>query len=202
MTDELIPSNQVGKQLDLTSTIEKKSREEAEALYNKAAARLLLPGGWQQIAGWASAEFTAFDDSQQILSRPVKEGDYIRINIPGPGTSKGEGYDWVRVGLVSDETDKDYIAQYLGLRLDTSTDPFADDPGTAHFFEEGASSTLLIIRKGNTVQSSYHGRNERINNRTDKVLDNIRNTLTGAGALGGLSELQWNGLLKGLLSET
>ena len=60
---------------------------------------------------------------------------------------------------------------------------------------------LLLFTESNTVFSSYHGRNEVPNTDTEKLKDNIRNTIVGAGAMAGISELQWSRLTKSFLEK-
>jgi len=38
------------------------------------------------------------------------------------------------------------------------------------------------------------------NNKTEKIVDKIRNTVVGSAAIAGVSKIQWKMLAKGLLS--
>jgi hypothetical protein len=58
----------------------------------------------------------------------------------------------------------------------------------------------MIIRKGNTIRASYHGRNEKPNLDNPALGDKIRNAVVAIGAMAGISELQWKAFLKGLLA--
>ena len=49
---------------------------------------------WHELSGEILAKFQLIDASGAELSEGAKEGDYIRINITGPGNKSGEGYDW------------------------------------------------------------------------------------------------------------
>ena len=62
-----------------------------------------------------------------------------------------------------------------------------------------ASSTFIIRQLNTTVTATYYGRNEKINNHTDSVTDNVRNTVMAPGAMAGLSEIQWFALIHAFL---
>lgn len=198
--EDLIPKQKKGKQVDLSEKKVLPNEEAALKAFRVASERLLYPQGWQELCGKASASFTVISEDLQEVSRSVNEGDFLRIDIPGPGTGAGEGYDWVRVAMI--EPGDENGSQRLGIKLEPSTNPESRDGATAHFFEAGSSSTLEIILEGNIMEAHYHGRNEVINNETGKLGDDLRNTVVGAGAKAGLSEAQWTALLKGLIEPT
>jgi len=57
----------------------------------------------------------------------------------------------------------------------------------------------LVSRNNNEVTASYYGRNETPNTDTGNIGTNVRNALVAFGAFAGLSELQWNSLIKAFL---
>ncbi|MCG2613211.1 hypothetical protein LZZ85_02930 [Terrimonas sp. NA20] len=195
---QLVPAQERGKQLDLSEKRSFPDQEAAERGFNASSERLLLPQGWKELCGKASATFAVIAPDLKEVGRPVNEGDFLRIDVPGPGSDAGEGYDWVRVAMIgSSEKDGE---RRLGIKLEPVDNPESPDDTTAHFFEAGSSSTLEIILEGKNIEASYHGRNEVINNQTGKLSDDVRNTVVGAGAKAGLSEAQWGALLKGLIA--
>lgn len=199
LKESLIPQHTAGKQNDLSERRVYGDEEEAKRRFSEIKQKLLQPWLWQQAANTESASFALFDAEGNEVSRPAREGDYYRIDLAGPGTVAGDGYDWVRI-----ETVREWEAQQVsvfGLTLMANPAPVTNDSDAAHFFKEGASSTFILERKNSVVTLSYHGRNERPNINTDHVVDNIRNAITGVAAMLGFSELQWSALLKGLLGE-
>ncbi len=194
---KFIPDQKEGKQVDLVEKKDFPDRESGEKGFRASSERLLHPQGWQELYGKAGAAFAVIDADLKQVDRPLKEGDFVRIDIPGPGSGAGDGYDWVRVAMI--ESEEDTALLKVGIKLEPWSNPESSDNTTAHFFEAGSSSTLEIILDGNTLEAHYHGRNEVINNETSKLGDNLRNTMVGAGAKAGLSELQWTELLKGLI---
>ena len=112
----------------------------------------------------------------------------------------GQGFDWVKLEAMMENTLPD--AEYsLGIRLRACANPLHKEMGTAHFFNGDATSTLIVKRNGNTVTVSYHGRNELPNTKDVNTTDKIRNAVVAAGAIAGLSEIQWKALVKGFLQK-
>jgi hypothetical protein len=185
-TEQAIPDNIKGKAVNLEQTAELNNEEEASQLYELACDRLQRPTCWHELGGKMTAKFTPVDQQQQELDRPIKVHDYIRVDLPAPGT------DWVQVaqlGMVEGQRDQ------FSLTLEVTAEPGKEAGKVDHFFDKGASSTFIIERKQQRVVASYHGRNETPNT------DNLRNAVVALGAIAGLSELQWFALLKGLLSQ-
>jgi hypothetical protein len=200
ITNPIVPVNKVGKAVDLEHSITEDSIEEAINTFNRSCKRLLNPPVWRQLSGAFSASFKIEAPNNSDANRLAQINDYLLIDIPGPGPSAGNGYDWVKVENIAENADP-AADQSFALTLKASPNPDKPEQGIAHFFGEGATSTFIINRKGNTVIASYHGRNELPNTKKASFPDKIRNSLIAAGALAGISELQWMALIKGLLQK-
>lgn len=198
MSRELIPENKKGKENDLSATAVFDTHEQAANLFNKASARMLAPATWHKLCGSFSAKFELVDEDGKLLNRNAAKGDYIKIDLPGPGPASGQGYDWVKVELVEHVHD-DKEEQY-SMKVRPASSPLDDNGDTAHFFSDTSSSTFIIHRVNNLVIASYHGRNEQPNISTDKPIDNIRNAAVATAAMTGLSEVQWQALVKAFIS--
>ncbi len=196
----LIPANEVGKALDLESFVEENSPEEAINTFDRACKRLLNPPVWHELSGNFSAAFKLATANGAEANRLAQVNDYLKIDVPGPGPSAGGGYDWVKVENISGNADPS-ADQSFGLILAATPNPDKPEKGIAHFFGDGATSTFIVKRIGNKVISSYHGRNELPNTKNASFPDKIRNSLIAAGALSGISELQWKALISGLLEK-
>jgi hypothetical protein len=196
----IIPENKVGKALDIEKTVRAKTIEEAHVTYQRACVRLLNPALWVEIAGPGSSSFKLVPQSYSDTRRLARVNDYFQIDIPGPGSSTGDGYDWVKVDRVEENPDKSSDESF-GMRLKTGHNPEKEEEGIAHFFGDSATSTFIIKRNGNRVTASYHGRNEKPNIKNAKLIDKIRNLLVAWGAMSGFSKVQWTALLKGLLQK-
>lgn len=195
-TTSLIPKNKIGKAVNLSHAVTTDKEEGAQTIYKLARERLLNPDCWQILAGAGTANFELISASTDF--KQVQKNDHLRINIPGPGSIVGDGYDWVIVEKIEEnnflETDKS-----IGLRLRASSNPQNDKTDTAHFFKKDATSTFIIKLKDEVITASYYGRNEVPNIEDVPMLDKLRNTVVATGAAIGLSELQWNALIKGFL---
>jgi hypothetical protein len=195
---EFIPLNTEGKEVDLEHSITVASAEEAGEIFDMACNRLLRPSLWQELAGTAGASFELATVGNDGPNRPVVENDLIKIDVPGPGGILGEGGDWVKVEAI----EKNFIPgaeESFGLRVRACNNPNTIVTDTAHFFKAEATSTYIIKRTGEKITLNYYGRNEMPNTHTISIIDNIRNGIVAAGAVTGLSNLQWKALLKGLV---
>lgn len=201
MENELIPAALQGKNTNLESTVVLQDHDEAELAFTRAYNRLLNPAVWHKLCGPASAEFMLMNDHAKEENRLAREGDYFRIDIPGPGPVKGEGYDWVRVELIEERQYPAEDEERAGMKLRAAAPPDKKENQAAHFFDAGATSSFLLSRKGNKITASYHGRNEVPNTATESTADNLRNSLVAMGAIAGLSEMQWSALIKGFLEK-
>ncbi len=193
----MIPPHLGGKKLDCFETIEFARREEAHAFYAVARQRLLNVQHWAAITDIPSATFRLMDSQRQALGRPAAIGDYIRIDIPGPGLPSSDGYDWVRVEAVDEESAEDYQRTVLSLR--PAADPTNDHTDTAHFFTDLATSTLIVEQRSNVVTAQYAGRNEHVNTENEALADNVRNFLVGLSAKMGASFPQWKSLVMAIV---
>lgn len=192
-----IPQQYTGGKLDTTALVRFPDDTQAADFYEIAKQRLLMVSQWWEICEVPLSTFTLTDLSGKTLTRSAQIGDYIKINIPGPGTSAGEGYDWVVIEEIAEETSEDQ--KILSLRARPCANPVNSTDQTAHFFEPSASSTFQVRLQGKVVSAEEHGRNEVPNVHTENTLDNIRNTLVGWTAKLGLSYPQWKSLVKGLV---
>ena len=199
LINDLIPHNKTGKPVDLEESITLPGKEDAIDAYKRACKRLLNVNIWHKLSGFASADFL-LKNEEGIASHGLAEvGDYFQIDIPGPGPASGDGYDWVKVEAIEKRSDPASEEESMGMMLRPSENPNKKGSDTSHFFTTEATSTFIIHRKENVVSVSYHGRNEVLNTATEKLTDKIRNSIIGMVAMLGISELQWNSLIKSFL---
>lgn len=192
-----VPEQHTGSKIDTTAQVEFAAAAEAIAFYAIAKNRLLNAYEWSEICKVPLSVFALTDSQGNTVKRPAQEGDYLRIDIPGPGTHSGDGFDWVRVEKISEEFTED--AATISMQVRPAANPASADTSTAHFFTAMATSTFQIKRIGTVVSAEEHGRNEVPNTDTSHLGDNIRNTLVGWSAKIGLSYPQWKSLVKGIV---
>jgi hypothetical protein len=195
MSTKLVPLQEKGKSLDLSEKVLAADEDAAKRLFQRAVYLLCRPALWHATVGALSASFSIDTKHQE---EGIERGDHIRIKIPGPALSQGDGEDWVRVDVVEKNLDEQFDESF-GVLLIVCPNPHTTGNATAHFFAEGASSSFLLTRKDNIVTAHYKGRNESPNTDEVGLTDKIRNIVVAGSALAGMSELQWAALLKGLL---
>ncbi len=194
-----IPPQLEGKQVDITEMIKVAGHEEAKIIFMEARRRLFDISNWSYISKGISAEFVLTDKFGEPKKGNPFVGDHFRIDIPGPGSVSGEGYDWVRVELVEDKRAPDSVSEWALIKVRPAKDP-ANHDGVAHFFHDHATSTFIVKREGNLITAGVHGRNEKPNKENNHLTDKIRNTVIGLFAVAGVATIQWRKLVNGLLN--
>jgi len=199
MEKDIIPANDSGIQTNTESSEELATEKEAEAFYNIVIQRLLDINNWQDLAGKATASFQLTDGAGQVAHRKAQKGDHFKIDIPGPGSVTGEGFDWVQIEAIEEHNDQK--SQWAAIRVRPATNPLNEKKDVAHFFSEDTTSTFMVRREGKKVIAGVYGRNEKPNTNTETQIDKIRNAAIAAGAITGFSKIQWKSLVNGLVSK-
>lgn len=198
MNNYLIPEQKVGSKLDLSSEKKFATYIEAQEFFKVVKQRLMNVNQWDETCKAPSSVFKLMNDKCQQVVGLVKEEDFIRIDIPGPGSKVGDGYDWVRVETITEQQNID--EELVSITVRPSHHPLNSQAETAHFFKDEATSTFQVIRKGNTVFAEIHGRNEMPNTATTNLFDKLRNMVIGCCAKIGFSYPQWKCLTEGLVT--
>ncbi|MBC7849815.1 MAG: hypothetical protein H7Y31_08765 [Chitinophagaceae bacterium] len=196
--NKVIPTQITGEKSDYEYSIPAESPEEAAKIFRDAAARLLDVNEWNKLCGAGSATFRLANDRGKDLKEVLQAGRYIKIDIPGPGTKTGEGYDWVYVENIEMRRLSE-SSECLAITVQPAQNPTAGHSSVAHFFSSESSSTFLLCNNRNSVTMSVHGRNEVPNTHTSKPLDNIRNKLVAKSAIAFMSAVQWKRLVRGVI---
>jgi hypothetical protein len=199
-SEDIIPKQETGGKTDVHEKVHMEDEKQAAAFFQVVKKRLLDVNQWHALAGKLSAAFRLIDENGNPASRDAQVGDYFKINIPAPGPSSGEGFDWVRIEAIDGNSDDEKETESLGITVRPCKAPAGEGDGkVAHFFNDTATSTFIVERSGKTIQAAVHGRNETPNADQHTVKDKARNMLVAIGAIAGFSNPQWKSLVKGLL---
>ena len=194
---EIIPTQFAGQEIEVEATKELKDEAEAKSVYNVAKKKLLDVNNWKKIAGTITAQFQIINEKGEEVTRYVKKGDYLRINIPGPGSKEGDGYDWVLVEELK-EINMESL-QSVGFRVRPNENPFGEKNETSHFYSKEATSSFIICRENSQLISRIVDRNLLPNTESGSLVDKVRDVVVGVSAIAGLSKLQWQQLANGLI---
>jgi hypothetical protein len=197
--NNIIPSQDSGIQTNTESTEELATEKEAKDYYVTVCKRLMDINNWQQYAGKATAAFQLTDNSGKDVKRDPQKGDHLKIDIPGPGSVSGQGFDWVQIEAI--EKDQDENTQWNAIRVRPATSPLNEKEDVAHFFSDDTTSTFMVRQEGKKVIAGVYGRNEKPNTNTETTIDKIRNTAIATGAITGFSKIQWKSLVNGLVKK-
>ena len=195
----IAPAQYTGAEIKTDASVNLKDEAKAKAFYEIAKARLLSVNNWHSLAGIVSGRFQLTNARGEELNRNVEADDYIRIDIPGPGSTEGDGYDWVYVEDMKEITEA--TIQSIGFRVRPSKNPVGTKNETAHFYTAEATSSFIVTREKNTVTALIIDRNLNPNDEPESMADKIRHVAVGIGAIGLFSKLQWKGLADGLVKE-
>lgn len=197
-----VPDKKEGTHKDIESKEVRATAEEAKQLFREAKARLLNVNNWDKICGTTSTVFKLTDKDGQEVQELPKVGYYFKIDIPAPGTTTGEGFDWVKIEAIEEKEDLTDDSEYVVVRVRPSANPLNKNDDVAHFFSDKATSNFIVLREKKVVTAAVLGRNEVANtNVVSSLLDKIRNAFVGTGAAGGFSYPQWKSLVNGLLGK-
>jgi hypothetical protein len=201
MSNKIVPLQKEGSKSDNLHTVICKNKPAAKKLYSKSSNRLLDVNNWGKICnGITKAHFKLCDEMGKDVNRMAKRFDHLKIDVPGPGPLNGEGYDWVQIEETLNNTDSLNDTDLIGFRVRPTICPLNDSLSIAHFFTEKSTSTFLIRREGKVLTAEIHGRNEKPNERTENLLDTVRNKIIGTAAIIRFSDIQWKQLAVAFLS--
>lgn len=195
----LVPENAEGKEITAEASVTLASIDEAQSLYGVARERLLYVHNWGKITGTLSADFQLTDDRGEEADRFAKKGDHFRVDVPGPGSQAGQGYDWARVEDVREVNGSDIDSVAILVR--PAANPRTENENIAHFYSEKSTSTFVVTREGSIVTASVYDRNIEANQETKQPLDKLRNTVVGLGGKHGVSKLQWQALAEAFIKK-
>jgi hypothetical protein len=198
---EIVPEQKKGNQTGAKHTVNCESVETAHELFKIGKQRLTDINHWADYCSVAMAETKLTDGKGNLITRQPSIGDYIRIDLAGPGPRSGDGYDWVRIEEFMEHGSESTEEELFGFRVRPAANPSTSDPNTSHFYTSDATSSFIIERKDKSVSASEIGKNEIPNVKTERVTDKVRNAVVATGGMVGLSVVQWKILMKGILEK-
>ncbi|MEJ5104327.1 hypothetical protein [Chryseobacterium sp. MYb328] len=151
---------------------------------------------WKSYCGEAYAAFKLYTSNGQPVDRDPQKGDFVRINIPGPGETEAKGYDWVEITDICYY--EDAHSESITMTCRPSRNPTDKSKHIAHFYSSKATSTFMIQRDSTYLKAAVYGRNESPNFNAS-FIDIVRNLMVAIGGMAGIAKIQWRQLTDGLL---
>lgn len=195
----IVPEQHTGKPINAESSIELKTAEEAKGFFQTVRSRLEDVNGWHNIAGELSAAFQLVDKDGSELNRHVQEGDYFKIDVPGPGPKSGDGYDWVQVEKIEDHSTAK--GETFGIRVRPAQNPQSNEKDVAHFYSPESTSSFTVKREGSVITAGIYDRNTKPNKEADSFIDKVRDAVVGFFGIASFSKIQWKALTDGLVKK-
>ncbi len=199
---EYIPTQKEGQHTDTVAEQVLDDLQTAQYYFEIAKQRLLDVNNWHRISKLEASVFTLINESGEKLNSIAKVGDYFKIDIPGPGSRLGDGYDWVKIEFIQEIKNEGLDKEALIMKVRPAKNPEGHNEEIAHFLKDEATSTFIVAREGNKIAAEVHGRNEIPNIGVTPLIDKVRNSVIGLGAIIGISVLQWKLLTEGIVSLT
>lgn len=193
----IIPDQYTGTVIEADASVALADSNAAIDFFEIAKQRLMGVNKWHDLAGMISAKFQAVNKDGTEVDRAVQKGDYLRIDIPGPGSKAGDGYDWVVIEELK-ELNKGEI-QCAGFRVRPASNPSSKEDSIAHFYNNSSTSNFIITREANKITADIVDRNIKPNDDNASLIDKIRDTAVGMSAIASFSKIQWQSLATGLL---
>lgn len=195
---EIIPAQYEGRALEAQSSRQFQDADAAKMAYLRARQRLLQVNRWAPHIEGITAVFQLADQDGEPVEGMAQKGMMIRVDIPGPGTSAGDGYDWVVIDDMEEgSTEK---LDFLAFRVRPAGNPSGREGEIAHFFSAGSSGTFVLLREKNELTCTVYDRNLKPNTEIKGSLpDRMRNSLVGTTAAMGMSGIQWQKLVDSVL---
>ena len=155
--------------------------------FTRSRERLFNVNAWSDIPGVANARFELFGNDGVALDRhQVQQGDFIKIDLPGPLP-----FYWVKVVDVNEKKD---MAEFT---VQPTYDPTDNDDKTVtdHFFQDKARSIFRVERQGRELTAMEIGLDEAINNQKEEAgAKAVVNTLVSASGWAVFQKFQWKNL--------
>jgi hypothetical protein len=194
----IVPEQRTGIPIDTESSVELENEEQAKAFFEVVKQRLNDINRWHEIAGTLSTKFQLIDKNGMQVKRSPQKGDYFQIDIPGPGTVSGRGYDWVQVEEVESTATAD--AETFGLRVRPAQNP-ASNADTLHFYSRESTSSFVVAREKNKVTAAVYDRNTKPNKEAGSIIDKVRDAVIGTAGVLVFSKIQWKRLTDALVKK-
>ena len=193
----IIPAQYTGTEINAERTVTCSTADEAKLVFETARQRLQNVNQWHEVAGQLSAKFQLFNDQVEEVDREVQKGDYFQVDIPGPGSTTGKGYDWVQVEDLAEEHDNN--SSLLAFRVRPTSNPTTNADKAAHFFSSESTSTFLVKRENEKVTVGIYDRNAKPNTETENLIDKTRNLAVATSGILGVTKLHWQHLADRIL---
>ena len=199
-TPGLVPEQQTGQAIDAASEFECADVESARRFFHVVKNRLQQVNRWHEAGGKLTASFRVVDAAGKEVDRAVQKGDYLKIDIPGPGSVSGEGFDWVQVEAVEEASAPE--KEHFGFRVRPAENPLNNKPDVSHFYSPESTSSFTVTREDNKVTAAIYDRNTQPNTDAGSIGDKVRDAIVGIGGIAAFSKIQWKMLAEGLVKQS
>lgn len=193
----IVPDQHTGEAIDTASEMECTDAESARKFFQVVKNRLQQVNSWHQVGGKLTASFQVVDAQGKEVTRLVQKGDYLKIDIPGPGTVSGEGYDWVQVEAIEEIEAPE--KESFGFRVRPVTNPQNREQDVSHFYSPESTSSFIVTRDHTKITAAIYDRNTKVNKPEHSARDKIRDAVVGRAGILSFSRIQWKALTDGLL---
>ena len=196
---DLVPKQKMGKQYDNTDTVICTNSLDAKGKYLDACTKLFKINEWGKIGNTLlQTEFCLCNNKGKEVTRHARTGDFIRINLAGPCSKNGDGFNWVQIDQIVIKTEEN-DSELTSVKVRPAACPLNGSTAIAYFFNEESTTTFIVSKIKNEVSAEIHVRNKESNKNTSQPADFIRNIALAKLAAVKFSAIQWKRLCEGFL---
>lgn len=189
-----VPRQVKGGFHDSETILNLETEDDIDIQFHLLKERFLGIGEWQKYCPETSADFKLCNANGNPVDRLPQLGDYIRIDIPGPGGTEGRSFDWTKIDKVDFNS-----PDRLLIQCRPSPDPKKiNSTKIAHFYCDRSTSTFVIEKRENSLMAAVYGRNESPNLKSG-FINSARNVMIAIGGVFGFSKIQWKCLVDGMI---
>ena len=170
----------------------------AKRCFDELLLRLKSVNEWNSLSEKINAKFFLLDSKTVETTSELKVGNFIKIDIPGPGSPSGSGYDWTEIIEIQNGLENDN-APFFAFTIRPCPAPDSDKETVSHFYNQESTNTFIVRRLGTCIYAEVLGRNQIENTTDGPFLDIIRNKAIAIGSKIGFGSLNWMGFTQGLL---
>lgn len=170
----------------------------AKLYYEELQRRLIAVNEWHSFSEKNKAKFVLINPITNQATDKLEIGNLIRIDIPGPGSPSGSGFDWTEITNIEIGNEGQEFP-YFSFTVKPCPAPNTTDKTVAHFYDEESTNTFIVRRVGTCIYAEVHGRNQIENTSDAPLLDILRNKAVAIGSKFGIGSLNWMGFTSALL---
>ena len=192
----ILPNQKKGRTAKVQIRVNCHSQNSAGKLYEFLKISLTDVNHWEEFKPGISFYPKLSNGNGQILKRPARTGDLIKIVLPR-WQAAGRLFDWREITRIEERLSGN--TEIFFIEIVPAMNPEMEVTEASHFLRPESTVTFFVIREKLNLQLEVHTRNERLNSQLSGFKSRLQYALAGVIIAGGFYKSQWTELLKSIL---